>query len=156
MIEDLKDIWIIFKKVYNEHFALKHEALDAIKKYESRMNIIGRVSVLMNEANSDLIEVYRILPIKDHQDFVQDTIQCVLNRLEYAVKSNHLSLGYGLREIYSNLYSKLEYDYDYIKTLYKEKKYDKVIKDVNDMLEYLDNLYLEYDKKYDIILQKNK
>lgn len=156
MIGDLKDIWIIFKKVYNEHFALKHEALDAIKKYESRMNIIGRVSVLMNEANSDLIEVYRILPIKDHQDFVQDTIQCVLNRLEYAVKSNHLSLGYGLREIYSNLYSKLEYDYDYIKTLYKEKKYDKVIKDVNDMLEYLDNLYLEYDKKYDIILQKNK
>ena len=151
MIGDLKDIWIIFKKVYNEHFALKHEALDAIKKYESRMNIIGRVSVLMNEANSDLIEVYRILPIKDHQDFVQDTIQCVLNRLEYAVKSNHLSLGYGLREIYSNLYSKLEYDYDYIKTLYKEKKYDKVIKDVNDMLEYLDNLYLEYDKKYDII-----
>lgn len=150
MIGDLKDIWIIFKKVYNEHFALKHEALDAIKKYESRMNIIGRVSVLMNEANSDLIEVYRILPIKDHQDFVQDTIQCVLNRLEYAVKSNHLSLGYGLREIYSNLYSKLEYDYDYIKTLYKEKKYDKVIKDVNDMLEYLDNLYLEYDKKYDI------
>ncbi len=156
MIGDLKDIWIIFKKVYNEHFALKHEALDAIKKYESRMNIIGRVSVLMNEANSDLIEVYRILPIKDHQDFVQDTIQCVLNRLEYAVKSNHLSLGYGLREIYSNLYSKLEYDYDYIKTLYKEKKYDKVIKDVNDMLEYLDNLYLEYDSKYDIILQKNK
>ena len=151
MIENLKDIWIIFKKVYNEHFALKHEALDAIKKYESRMNIIGRVSVLMNEANSDLIEVYRILPIKDHQDFVQDTIQCVLNRLEYAVKSNHLSLGYGLREIYSNLYSKLEYDYDYIKTLYKEKKYDKVIKDVNDMLEYLDNLYLEYDKKYDNI-----
>lgn len=151
MIGDLKDIWIIFKKVYNEHFALKHEALDAIKKYESRMNIIGRVSVLMNEANSDLIEVYRILPIKDHQDFVQDTIQCVLNRLEYAVKSNHLSLGYGLREIYSNLYSKLEYDYDYIKTLYKEKKYDKVIKDVNDMLEYLDNLYLEYDKKYDNI-----
>ena len=150
MIGDLKDIWIIFKKVYNEHFALKHKALDAIKKYESRMNIIGRVSVLMNEANSDLIEVYRILPIKDHQDFVQDTIQCVLNRLEYAVKSNHLSLGYGLREIYSNLYSKLEYDYDYIKTLYKEKKYDKVIKDVNDMLEYLDNLYLEYDKKYDI------
>ena len=71
MIGDLKDIWIIFKKVYNEHFALKHEALDAIKKYESRMNIIGRVSVLMNEANSDLIEVYRILPIKDHQDFVQ-------------------------------------------------------------------------------------
>ena len=151
MIEYLKDIWIIFKKVYNEHFALKHEALDAIKKYETRMNIIGRVSVLMNEANSDLIEVYRILPIKDHQDFVQDTIQCVLNRLEYAVKSNHLSLGYGLREIYSNLYSKLEYDYDYIKTLYKEKKYDKVIKDVNDMLEYLDNLYLEYDKKYDFI-----
>ena len=151
MIGDLKDIWIIFKKVYNEHFALKHEALDAIKKYETRMNIIGRVSVLMNEANSDLIEVYRILPIKDHQDFVQDTIQCVLNRLEYAVKSNHLSLGYGLREIYSNLYSKLEYDYDYIKTLYKEKKYDKVIKDVNDMLEYLDNLYLEYDKKYDFI-----
>ena len=151
MIGDLKDIWIIFKKVYNEHFALKHEALDAIKKYESRMNIISRVSVLMNEANSDLIEVYRILPIKDHQDFVQDTIQCVLNRLEYAVKSNHLSLGYGLREIYSNLYSKLEYDYDYIKTLYKEKKYDKVIKDVNDMLEYLDNLYLEYDKKYDNI-----
>ena len=150
MIGDLKDIWIIFKKVYNEHFALKHEALDAIKKYESRMNIIGRVSVLMNEANSDLIEVYRILPIKDHQDFVQDTIQCVLNRLEYAVKTNYLSLGYGLREIYSNLYSKLEYDYDYIKTLYKEKKYDKVIKDVNDMLEYLDNLYLEYDKKYDI------
>ena len=151
MIEDLKDIWIIFKKVYNEHFALKHEALDAIKKYESKMNLIGRVSVLMNEANSNLIEVYRILPIKDHQDFVQDTIQCVLNRLEYTVKSNHLSLGYGLREIYSNLYSKLEYDYDYIKTLYKEKKYDKVIKDVNDMLEYLDNLYLEYDKKYDII-----
>lgn len=156
MIENLKDIWIIFKKVYNEHFALKHEALDAIKKYESKMNLIGRVSVLMNEANSNLIEVYRILPIKDHQDFVQDTIQCVLNRLEYAVKSNHLSLGYGLREIYSNLYSKLEYDYSYIKTLYKEKKYDKVIKDVNDMLKYLDNLYLEYDKKYDIILQKNK
>ena len=45
MIEDLKDIWIIFKKVYNEHFALKHEALDAIKKYESKMNLIGRVSV---------------------------------------------------------------------------------------------------------------
>ena len=78
------------------------------------------------------------------------------NRLEYAVKTNHLSLGYGLREIYSNLYSKLEYDYNYIKTLYKEKKYDKVIKDVNDMLKYLDNLCLEYDKKYDIILQKNK
>ena len=156
MIEDLKDIWIIFKKVYNEHFALKHEALDVIKKYESKMNLIGRVSVLMNEANSDLIEVYRILPIKDHQDFVQDTIQCVLNRLEYAVKTNHLSLGYGLREIYSNLYSELEYDYVCIKTLYKEKEYNKVIKEVNDKLKYLENLHLEYDKKYDIVLQKNK
>ena len=120
------------------------------------MNIIGRVSVLMNEANSDLIEVYRILPIKDHQDFVQDTIQCVLNRLEYAVKTNHLHLGYGLREIYSNLYSELKYDYVCIKTLYKEKEYNKVIKEVNDKLKYLENLYLEYDKKYDIVLQKNK
>ena len=146
MIEDLKDIWIIFKKVYNEHFALKHEALDAIKKYESKMNLIGRVSVLMNEANSDLIEVYRILPIKDHQDFVQDTIQCVLNRLEYAVKSNHLSLGYGLREIYSNLYSKLEYDYIDIKKLYKEKKYDDAIKLAEKMLKYLDKFCLVYCK----------
>ena len=38
----------------------------------------------------------------------------------------------------------MEYDYDEIKTLYKEKKYDDVIERVEKMLNYLDNLYLVY------------
>ena len=58
MIEDLKDIWIIFKKVYNEHFALKHEALDAIKKYESTMDSIGRVGHILDKIYRNLDEVY--------------------------------------------------------------------------------------------------
>ena len=37
MIGELKDIWIVFRKTYNEHFALKHKALDAIKEYETKM-----------------------------------------------------------------------------------------------------------------------
>ena len=38
----------------------------------------------------------------------------------------------------------MEYDYEEIKTLYKEKKYDDVIERVEKMLNYLDNFYLVY------------
>ena len=38
----------------------------------------------------------------------------------------------------------MEYDFEEIKTLYKEKKYDDVIERVEKMLKYLDNFYLVY------------
>ena len=54
MIGELKDIWIVFKKAYNEHFALKLKALDAIKEYEmlllkdgySEAEVVKKVSEL--------------------------------------------------------------------------------------------------------------
>ena len=43
MIDKLKDLWIIFKKVYNEHYALKHKALDAIKEYKTKMTNVCKI-----------------------------------------------------------------------------------------------------------------
>ena len=142
MIGELKDIWIVFKKAYNEHFALKLKALDAIKEYKSKMDSIGRVYNLLNETYHNLDEVYLQLPIKERRDFVKPT----LDLLRYGIRANEDGsfLGFGFIEIYLNLYRKLKSDYNYIKDLYKEKKYIAVIERVDHMLVHLDNLYLEW------------
>ena len=142
MIGELKDIWIVFRKVYNEHFALKLKALDAIKEYETKMNSVCKVHYLLDEINDNLDEVYLHLPIKERRDFVKPT----LDLLRYGIRANEDGsfLGFGFIEIYLNLYRKLKSDYNYIKDLYKEKKYADVIERVDHMLAHLDNFYLEW------------
>ena len=142
MIGELKDIWIVFRKVYNEHFALKLKALDAIKQYETKMNSVCKVHYLLDEINDNLDEVYLHLPIKERRDFVKPT----LDLLRSGIRANEDGsfLGFGFIEIYLNLYRKLKSDYNYIKELYKEKKYDDVIKLAEKMLKYLDNFCLVY------------
>lgn len=142
MIGELKDIWIVFKKAYNEHFALKLKARDSIKEYKSKMDSIGRVYNLLNETYHNLDEVYLQLPIKERRDFVKPT----LDLLRYGIRANEDGsfLGFGFIEIYLNLYRKLKSDYNYIKDLYKEKKYTDVIERVDHMLVHLDNFYLEW------------
>ena len=148
MIDKLKDLWIIFKKVYNEHYALKHKALDAIKEYETKMNSVCKVHYLLDEINDNLDEVYSLLPIKENQDSIKSALKYTLSIFHHAAKvdegnqEENLFLGYGLKDIYSNLYRILEYDYKEIKKLYKEKKYDDVIKLAEKMLKYLDNFCL--------------
>lgn len=143
MIGELKDIWIVFRKAYNEHFALKLKAFDAIKEYESKLNSIGRVCYLLDETYRNLDEVYLQLPIKERKDFIQST----MDLLRYGVRANEDGSfsGYGFNEIYSNLYRKLKSDYKYIKKLYKEKRYDDVIERVDDMLVHVDNFYVEHN-----------
>lgn len=143
MIGELKDIWIVFRKAYNEHFALKLKAFDAIKEYESKMDSVGRVCYLIGETYRNLDELYLQLPIKERKDFVQST----LDLLRYGIRTNEDGSfsGYGFNEIYFNLHRNLKSDYKYIKKLYKEKRYDDVIEQVDDMLERLDNFYLEYN-----------
>ena len=142
MIGELKDIWIVFRKVYNEHFALKLKALDAIKEYETKMNSVCKVHYLLDEINDNLDEVYLHLPIKERRDFVKPT----LDLLRYGIRANEDGsfLGFGFIDIYLNLYRKLKSDYNYIKDLYKEKKYTDVIERVDHMLVHLDNFYLEW------------
>ena len=150
MIRELKDIWIVFRKVYNEHFALKLKALDAIKEYETKMNSVCKVHYLLDEINDNLDEVYSLLPIKENQDFIISALKYTLSIFHHAVaakvdegnQEENPFLGYGLKDIYSNLYRILEYDYKEIKKLYKEKKYDDVIKLAEKMLKYLDNFCL--------------
>ena len=87
-------------------------------------------------------EVYLHLPIKERRDFVKPT----LDLLRYGIRANEDGsfLGFGFIEIYLNLYRKLKSDYNYIKDLYKEKKYTDVIERVDHMLAHLDNFYLEW------------
>ena len=154
MIGELKDIWIVFKKAYNEHFALKLKALDAIKEYETKMNSVCKVHYLLDEINDNLDEVYSLLPIKENQDSIKSTLKHTLFIFHHAAKADEGNkeenpflgsfLGYGLKDIYSNLYRILEHDYKEIKKLYKEKKYDDAIKLAEKMLKYLDNFCLVY------------
>ena len=152
MIDKLKDLWLIFKKVYNEHYALKHKALDAIKEYETKMTNICKMHYLLSKIYNNLDEVFPLLPIKADQQYIKNTLQSTLNLLHYAAKADEdlktkegtLFLGFGIKYIYANLYHKMEYDFEEIKTLYKEKKYDDVIERVEKMLKYLDNFYLVY------------
>ena len=150
MINELKDIWIIFKKVHNEHFALKRKALDVIKEYETKMNSVCKIHYLLDEINDNLNEVYSLLSIKENQDSIKSTLKHTLSIFHHAAKADNsnqeesLFLGFGLKDIYSNLYCKLEYNYKEIKKLYKEKKYDDAIKLAEKMLKYLDNLCLVY------------
>ena len=152
MFDKLKDILIIFKKVYNEHYALKHKAFDAIKEYKTKMTTICKVHYHLSKVYSNLDEVLPLLPIKADQQYLKNSLQSALYVLHFAAKADEyvktkegtLFLGYGLNDIYKNLYQKMEYDYEEIKTLYKEKKYDDVIERVEKMLNYLDNLYLVY------------
>ena len=152
MMDKLKDLYIIFKKVYNEHYALKHKALDAIKEYKTKMTTICKVHYHLSKIYSNLDEVIPLLPIKADQQYLKNALQSALYVLHFAAKADEyvktkegtLFLGYGLNDIYKNLYQKMEYDYEEIKMLYKEKKYDDVIERVEEMLKYLDNLYLVY------------
>ena len=152
MMDNLKDLYIIFKKVYNEHYALKHKALDAIKEYETKMTNICKMHYLLSKIYNNLDEVLPLLPIKADQQYLKNALQSALYVLHFAAKADEyvktkegtLFLGYGLNDIYKNLYQKMEYDYEEIKMLYKEKKYDDVIERVEEMLKYLDNLYLVY------------
>ena len=152
MIDKLKDLWIIFKKVYNEHYALKHKALDAIKEYKTKMTNVCKIHYHLSKAYSNLDEVLPLLPIKADQQYLKNSLQSALYVLHFAAKADEyvktkegtFFLGFGLNDIYKNLYQKMEYDYDEIKTLYKEKKYDDVIERVEKMLKYLDNFYLVY------------
>ena len=143
MIGELKDIWIVFRKAYNEHFALKLKAFDAIKECESKLDSIDRVCYLLDETYRNLDELYLQLPIKERQDFIQST----LDLIRYGVRTNEDGSfsGYGFNEIYHNLYRKLKSDYKYIKKLYKEKRYDDVIEQADDLLERVNNFYLEYN-----------
>ena len=152
MIGELKDIWIVFRKVYNEHFALKLKALDAIKEYETKMNSVCKVHYLLDEINDNLDEVYSLLPIKENQDSIKSALKYTLSIFHHDAKVDEGNqeenpflgpfLGYGLKDIYSNLYRILEHDYKEIKKLYKEKKYDDVIKLAEKILKYLDNFCL--------------
>ena len=152
MIDKLKDLWIIFKKVYNEHYALKHKALDAIKEYKTKMTNVCKIHYHLSKVYSNLDEVLPLLPIKADQQYLKNSLQSALCVLHFAAKADEyvktkegiFFLGFGLNDIYKNLYQKMEYDYDEIKTLYKEKKYDDVIERVEKMLKYLDNFYLVY------------
>ena len=152
MIDKLKDLWIIFKKVYNEHYALKHKALDAIKEYKTKMTNVCKIHYHLSKVYSNLDEVLPLLPIKADQQYLKNSLQSALYVLHFAAKADEyvktkegiFFLGFGLNDIYKNLYQKMEYDYDEIKTLYKEKKYDDVIERVEKMLKYLDNFYLVY------------
>ena len=152
MIDKLKDLWIIFKKVYNEHYALKHKAFDAIKEYKTKMTNVCKIHYHLSKVYSNLDEVLPLLPIKADQQHLKSTLQSTLYTLHYAAKADEdiktkegtLFLGYGLNDIYANLYRKMEYDFDEIKKLYKEKKYDDVIERVEKMLNYLDHFYLEW------------
>lgn len=152
MINELKDLWIVFRKAYNEHFALKRKALDVIKEYETKMNSVCKVHYLLDEINDDLDEVYSLLSIKENQDSIKSTLKHTLSIFHHAAKADNsnqeenLFLGFGLKDIYSNLYRKLEYDYKDIKKLYKEKKYDDAIKLAEKMLKYLDKFCLVYCK----------
>ena len=152
MIDKLKDLWIIFKKVYNEHYALKHKALDAIKEYKTKMTNICKIHYHLSKVYSNLDEVLPLLPIKADQQHLKNSLESALYVLHFAAKADEyvktkegtFFLGFGLNDIYKNLYQKMEYDYDEIKTLYKEKKYNDVIERVEKMLKYLDNFYLVY------------
>ena len=152
MIDKLKDLWIIFKKVYNEHYALKHKALDAIKEYKTKMTNVCKIHYHLSKVYSNLDEVLPLLPIKADQQHLKNSLESALYVLHFAAKADEyvktkegtFFLGFGLNDIYKNLYQKMEYDYDEIKTLYKEKKYNDVIERVEKMLKYLDNFYLVY------------
>lgn len=142
MIGELKDLWIVFRKTYDEHFALKLKAADSIKEYESKMDSIGRVSYLIDETYRNLDELYVQLPIKERTDFVKSTI----NLLKYGIRINEDGSfsGYGFDKIYSNLHHRFKSVYKDIKKLYKEKRYNDVIERVDDMLAYLDIFYSKY------------
>ena len=152
MIDKLKDLWIIFKKVYNEHYALKHKALDAIKEYKTKMTNVCKIHYHLSKVYSNLDEVLPLLPINADQQHLKNSLESALYVLHFAAKADEyvktkegtFFLGFGLNDIYKNLYQKMEYDYDEIKTLYKEKKYNDVIERVEKMLKYLDNFYLVY------------
>ena len=152
MIDKLKDLWIIFKKVYNEHYALKHKALDAIKEYKTKMTNVCKIHYHLSKVYSNLDEVLPLLPIKADQQHLKNSLESALYVLHFAAKADEyvktkegtFFLGFGLNDIYKNLYQKMEYDYDEIKTLYKEKNYNDVIERVEKMLKYLDNFYLVY------------
>lgn len=145
MIEELKDLWIVFRKVYNEHFAMKIQARDAIKEYKSKMDSIGRVYNLLNETYHNLDEVYLQLPIKERKDIIQPTID--LLRWGIRMKEDGSYYGNGFIVMYSNLHYKMKSDYKYINLLYKEKKYDLVIETIDMSLECLENFYLEWNIK---------
>ena len=138
--------------MYNEHYSLKHKALSAIKEYETKMTSICKVHYHLNKIYHNLDEVLPLLQIKADQQYIKNTLQSTLYLLHYAAKADEdvktkegtLFLGYGINDIYANLYNKMEYDFEEIKTLYKEKKYDDVIERVEKMLKYLDNFYLVY------------
>lgn len=142
MIGELKDLWLVFRKTYDEHFALKLKAADSIKEYKSKMDSVGRVCYLIDETCRNLDELYFQLPIKERKDFVKST----LNLLKYGIKINEDESfsGHGFDKIYSNLHHRFESVYKEIKKLYKEKRYDDVIERVDDMLTYLDIFYSKY------------
>ena len=145
MIGELKDLLIIFRKVFNEYFAMKFKARDAIKEYESKIDSISRVCQLLDETTRNLDELYLKLPIKERQDFVQSTMHLLRHGIRS--KEDGSFSGYGFNEIYINLHRKLKYAHEDIKKLYKEKRYDDVIEQVNVMLEYLNIFYLKYNIK---------
>ena len=114
--------------------------------------------IATKEKEKDILEksfyfkIIFLLFDKSDQQYIKNTLQSTLNLLHYAAKADEdlktkegtLFLGFGINDIYANLYHKMEYDFEEIKTLYKEKKYDDVIERVEKMLKYLDNFYLVY------------
>lgn len=119
MIKFCKELFKIFKTTYQTYYAEKIKAKLLIKDYQNKVNSIENVGNKLYNIANDLHTVYRFLPIKERQDFIQKTIDLINYGYEGRV------FGYGGE--YKRLLTDMKNNLKVLKLHYKNSHYNYVI-----------------------------
>lgn len=124
-----------FKEAYNKINEEKIKAKDCINHIKKLKKIDTSIYELCLTTKKNLSDIYRYLPKKQRQDYVQKTIDL----LQYGNDFTHDLKVLGIIGLYKNVIEIIDENLQDMKHFYKEKDYNKVISIYKDLIETIND-----------------
>ena len=128
-MKKIKDFIKVFKQAYYEVNKNKIDAKNAIDNYRKEVDVVKEVAKDLKLIHTKLESVYRCLPIKERQNFIQKT----LDLFKYGrINGNggFMDEG-GYCEIYNRQYNDMKDNLHVMNVLYGNERYEEVIEYVD-------------------------
>ena len=131
----IKEFILAYKEAYNKINEEKIKAKDCINHTKRLKKIYISIYKLCLTTKKNLYDIYRYLPKKQRQDYVQKTIDL----LQYGNDLTDDVRVLGIIGLYKNAIKIIDDNLIEMKHFYKEKDYSKVISIYKDLNETINN-----------------
>lgn len=152
----IKDLYFAIVKAYKEVYAEKIEAKEKIKEIKNLLKEWENRTEDIKKVENLLTVNWHYLPIKQRKDYIQRTVDLIhygfdIEYHEDGTRTYYGGYDFGLKKMYKNIADVLQSYNDNMKSLYKKREYDNVIKDYDECINYINSLL----EKYGILEKSN-